>query len=49
LYMAMLRFYNQHWFKTLVKFSILSFSIMVVVLIIALSLLVNSFFAMGAH
>lgn len=49
LYIAMLRFYKQHWFKTFLKFSILSFSIIIVVLIIALSLLVNSFFAMGAH
>ncbi len=49
LYIAMLRFYKQHWFKTFLKFSILSFSIVIVILIIALSLLVNSYFAVGAH
>lgn len=48
LYIAMLRFYKQHWFKTFIKFSVLSLSTVVLVLIIVLGLLVNSFFAMGA-
>lgn len=47
---AMLRFYRQHWFKTIFKWLIHMTIITVVLFIIVFGLLLNSFFAMaGGH
>lgn len=50
IYIAMLRFYKQHGFKTLLKWFILMSVITFVLFIIVFGLLLNSFFAMaGGH
>jgi hypothetical protein len=47
LYIAMKRFYKQGWFKTLVKFLLLSVSMVLVVSMITAGLFINSFFSMA--
>lgn len=48
-YIAMLRFYKQGWFKTFIKFLIVVMLMLIVTLLIFLGLLANSFFIMGSH
>jgi hypothetical protein len=50
LYIAMLRFYKQHWFKTFIKFFILSFLFNVALAFIVIGLLFDSMLSMAtAH
>lgn len=49
LYIAMLRFYKQGWFKTLLKTLFLSIITSFFVLLLAIILFINSFLAAGVH
>ncbi len=48
LYIAMLRFYKQGWFKTFVKFLFLSVAAIILISVITIGMLLNSFFSMAA-
>ncbi len=49
LYVAMLRFYKQGWFKTFLKFLILTFVMCNILLVVVIGLLLNSFLHAGVH
>lgn len=49
LYIAMLRFYKQGWFKTFLKATLVSAISFIFVIILAAILFVNSFLAVGVH
>lgn len=49
LYIAMLRFYRQGWFKTLIKAILLYCFSLTIIIILALLLLINSFISMSMH
>lgn len=49
LYVAMLRFYKQGWLKTLTKFLLLSATTFIIVILLTISILVNSLFTLGVH
>lgn len=49
LYVAMLRFYKQGWFKTLLKTMFLIFVMLNIIAIIVIGLLLNSFMHAGVH
>jgi hypothetical protein len=49
LLVAMKRFYRQGWIKTFFKFSILSFTTIIMILLIIAGIFLNSFMSMAAH
>jgi hypothetical protein len=49
LLVAMKRFYKQGWFKTFIKFSILSFTTLIMIVLIMAGIFLNSFMSMAAH
>ncbi len=51
LYIAMLKFYKQGWFKTFLKFTILCFSMFIIILLLVVGILLNSMLSvsMGGH
>ncbi|MBS1778325.1 MAG: DUF3667 domain-containing protein [Bacteroidetes bacterium] len=48
LYIAMLRFYKQGWFKTFVKFLFLSVAAIILITVITIGMSLNSFFSMAS-